>query len=219
MSSSGRLLSTTLLERMSHDIRGPVGVVSFLLDELVGGSPSPEMLAEMVRRSRRSLHRLLVVADRLSRAAGLESEQIPLNLSRIELRGALRDCVAEAIRTEERPEVEVRLQLSDAPLFAELDPRWLLPAFGDTIATFVRRARRVVDLGLAETQSGFQLRLSHDGRRTRAEPDLFSDLPLALLAVTVERHGWRIDLGAHQAPDDEGFLLGGQIVIDTGGAP
>ena len=217
MSKEERLLSTALLERMAHDIRGPVGIVTFLLDELATGQIAPQPLDELVTRSRRSLQRLLNVADRLSRAALLESDDVQLSMSRLEVRSMIRDCVAVAVSSEARPEVEVKTSFGDQPVFANMDARWLSAAFSDTVMTFIRRARSLVEVSV-EQQDPLRIILTHDGRRTKSEPDLFSDLPIAMLAATARKHGWTIDLGSSQTSTD-GLLQGGRVVLEIGAQP
>lgn len=218
MSDDGRLLSTALLERMAHDIRGPVGVVGFLLDELSANPAVAEPHGELIVRSRRSLQRLLNVADRLSRAALLESDGVELTLSRLEVRALIRDCVAHAQATEDRPEIVVKTAFAEQPVFADMDARWISAAIADTVVTFIRRARSIVEVSVAIETDRLRITLTHDGRRTKSEPDLFADLPIAMLAATARRHGWAIDIGPSQTSTD-GLLQGGHVVLEIGAQP
>jgi len=212
------LLSTSLLDRMAHDIRGPVGVVGFLLEELATGEPTSQQREELLGRGRRSLQRLLQVADRLSRAALLATDDLELSFSRLELRVLLRDCVAVAVNAERRAEVELRLALGVQPIFTDMDARWLSAALSDTVMTFIRRARSAVEITIGGSVDGpLRITLSHDGLRTQNEPDLCSNLPITMLAATARRHGWTIDVSPSQASAD-GLLQGGQIVIEIGAA-
>lgn len=209
MTIDPRLFSPTLLERMAHDIRGPLGVMAFILDELENGTLPEPALPTLIRRGRRSLSRLINVADRLSRVATIEAE---LSLERTELRSFLRTCIDNAHGREDRGEIVLACELDGEPCFADIDRRCLAEAFGDLLFVFIMRARTTVTIGIDPLARGVQISLGHDGKQTQSEPDLFSDLPIALFAATVRRHGWAIEDGP-PLPDPTGLLNGRQLLI------
>ena len=114
MSATPPLLSPALLERTANDIRGPAGLVNFLLDEVATIAETKAVAPELVARARRGVIRLLRIANRLSRAAQLESEKLVLTRERFELLPLVRACVELAKQSEPHPDIVVDLDAVDA---------------------------------------------------------------------------------------------------------
>jgi signal transduction histidine kinase len=215
--NDGTLLSPAFLERAAHDIRGPAGVVSYVIDEITLLAERGVIAPELVDRAKRGLQRLLRVADRLSRAAQLESGGLALERERLELRGLVRECVAEARRIEPRGEVAV--ELADAPVNCpvEADARWLGAALTDVLVAAIRRARAFVGVELLSSEAGPSVVVRDDGVRSSLPADVFADLPFALARATLARHGWQLCLEDPPVAE-RGMLHGGRVVISFSGA-
>jgi signal transduction histidine kinase len=208
------LLNPAFLERAAHDIRGPAGVISYVLEELGGQSG---VAIELVDRARRGVARMLRVADRLSRAAQLESGALALSMERLELVAILRECVQEATRAEPRTEVTVHFAEPSGPCLVDADARWISAALVDVMIASIRRARANVRIELVERGSGKAVVVHDDGVRSSLPADVFADLPFALAGATVERHGWRLEVEDPPAAE-RGLLHGGRVVLAFQGA-
>jgi signal transduction histidine kinase len=167
---------------------------------------------ELVDRARRGVARMLRVADRLSRAAQLESGALALSLERLDLVGLLRDCVQEASRAEPRGEVRVQLVEPAGPCVVDADARWISAALVDVIIASIRRARANVKVELVRRGEGRAVVVHDDGVRSSLPADVFADLPFALAGATLERHGWRLEVEDPPAAE-RGLLHGGRVVL------
>ena len=195
---------------MAHDIRGPVGALQFVLEELAIDGDRATRSAELLVRSRRSLDRLLRIADRLTRVAELESQDTEFPVERVELGGLLRESIASARVSDPASGVVVEVAAADRPVFVEVDAARLVTAVGDVLRTYLLRARgRVV---VRVELSPARLIIDHDGVRTAAVTDRFADLPLELLRALVLRHGWQIESEASTS-NAQGLIEGGRIGI------
>ena len=137
----------TLLGRVSHDLRGPAGIVSGVLDELESRE-SDGTDASLFAMARRGLGGILRIAERLEMVAQLDAgplrvERLPIDLSAL--------CHArwrhEAKTIQKRKSIAISLDLP-ANARATVDQRWFGMAVMEIIANSdssreVERAREL----------------------------------------------------------------------------
>jgi hypothetical protein len=200
------LLSPALLERTANDIRGPVGVLRYLVDEGAAGTLDPAV----VDRGKRALQRLVHIAERLSRAAQLELGVDPPAPRQIDLSASVRRSLEAARLVEARSDVEVEFNAEPFGVFA--DDRGLEQALADLLTAVLRRARRRVQILLE--QVGPRVLIHDDGVRSTQESDVFVDLPFVLASATLERQGFR--LLVEDPIEEAGLHKGGRVVVVLG---
>jgi signal transduction histidine kinase len=214
VSAPRSLLSPVLLERTANDIRGPAGLVHFLLDEVAAAGGLAAVRPELIARAQRGVIRLLRIADRLSRAAQLESETLVLARDHFELCPLVHACLEQAQTSELRPEITVTFDCAAdaAALRLDGDPSWLSAALVDVVAAAIHRARAIVEVKVWAQPNGPGISIADDGLRSAHPSDIFSDLPFALAGATLARHGFRLDVD-DPPPAESGFLHGGRVVL------
>jgi len=143
---TSRYLRTELLERIAHELRGPVGVTLGALDELEHalGSASVEQNRLLFAMARRGARRVLRTAERLTRTALLESAPVHLTCLPSDVKPLVQQAVQEAELVEGRSSVRVGLTVPSEPCPAEVDGGWLTIALGELVSQAIRCARRAV---------------------------------------------------------------------------
>jgi signal transduction histidine kinase len=192
-------LRTSFLERIAHELRGPLGVIDGAVQELVAalGERADEnrALIEMMRRGIRKLAR---TADRLQQTGVCERAQLELELQRCDLANLVRASVQEASSTEGRKMIRVQLDVPVDPHICELDERWIGIAVYEVASNAIRHAREQVTVSLEQDEDAFQISFVDDNRNaTEFEPLRFRaprearglGLALAIVRDVIAAHG------------------------------
>ena len=214
-------LRTQFLERVAHELRGPLGVIDGAVQELECAlgeqAAAHQSLIDMVRRG---IRRLARTADRLQQTGQCERERLELELQRCDLAGLVRLSVNEAAATEGRKMIRVQLDVPADPRFCELDERWMRVALYEIASNAIRHAREQVTVSLEHDEHGFDVSFIDDNRSpAEFEPLRFRPprearglgLALAIVRDVVTAHGGqlRIERGQGEAPATPGGNGGG----------
>ncbi len=218
-----------LLERLAHDLRSPLGVITEAL-----ASIRTDLAAELTDEHRllgaladRGLRRLGRLADTISLAAALESGSFALCRSPVDLVEILRAAVAAASAIEPRREVALVCELPGVahPLMADADR--LSCAVSEIVINAVRHAHRKARLRLAPGSPGeVRVVIEDDGRGVPAEQQatLFRrfvsrgaraglGLGLSIAHDVIVAHGGRLALEASTLSQGRPGTIGAAFVI------
>jgi signal transduction histidine kinase len=158
-------LRTQFLERVAHELRGPLGVIDGAIQELECAlgeqAQNHKALMDMVRRG---IRRLARTADRLQQTGQCERSRLELEWQRCDLAGLVRGSVNEAAATEGRKMIRVQLDIPADPRFCELDERWMRIALYEIASNAIRHAREQVTVTLEQTDQGFDVSFIDDNR-------------------------------------------------------
>lgn len=202
-------LRTQFLERVAHELRGPLGVIDGAVQELecaLGDQAAAHKpLMDMVRRG---IRRLARTADRLQQTGQCERSTLELEWQRCDLAGLIRSSVAEAATTEGRKMIRVQLEVPEGPRFCELDERWMKVALYEIASNAIRHAREQVTVSLAYDEQGFDVSFVDDNRspaefgplRFRPPPESRGlGLALAIVRDVVSAHGGQLRIERGQS--------------------
>lgn len=204
-------LRTLFLERVAHELRGPLGVIDGAVQELecaLGAQAAEHKpLMDMVRRG---IRRIARTADRLQQTGQCERARLELEWQRCDLAGLIRCSVNEAAATEGRKMIRVQLDIPADARFCELDERWMKVALYEIASNAIRHAREQVTVSLEHDEQGFDVSFVDDNRSDadfgplRFRPPSESrglGLALAIVRDVVDAHGGqlRIERGAGEA--------------------
>ncbi|MEO7110102.1 MAG: HAMP domain-containing sensor histidine kinase [Polyangiaceae bacterium] len=167
-SSAEHLALMQLFSRVSHDLRGPAGITSGVLDELESreGAAADASLFAMARRG---LAGILRIAERLEMVAQLDAgplhvERLPIDLSALVTRAN-----DDAKVIQKRKAVTLTLDLP-AEIRANVDQRWLSVTVMEVIANAIRHAKSSVRVILSEENDGrHRIAVEDDGRGFTAD--------------------------------------------------
>lgn len=158
-------LPRTLLGSVSHEIRSPLGLITGALDELeheLSGSAEGrhERLFELARRGAERLARL---AQLLSVAARIDTEELKIEPVPTDLTGMLTQAVEtlDAIEPRRGVTVDVRVSAGTRP---PLDEHHAPLAFLEVLSVARRRARSLVVVSSETASGGYEVRVEDDGR-------------------------------------------------------
>jgi signal transduction histidine kinase len=200
--SESEYIRTTFLERIAHDLRGPVGVTSGALDEiehLLG--PKAEELRPLLRMAHRGLRRILRSADRLDRTAHLETKEASWETTPSDLHRAIQQVIRETQLVESRERVTVEYEPNQAPCMANIDAPWVRAALSEIVSNAIRFARAKVVIDTRQTETEVHIVISDDGpgfsgpippRFERSEKHRGLGLSLPIVQAVVEGHGGRL---------------------------
>lgn len=209
---TGRYLRTELLERIAHELRGPVGVTLGALDELEHslGSEVVEQNRILFAMARRGARRVLRTAERLTRTALLESAPLKLTLLPTDVRGIVEQAAQEAEGVEGRSSVRLMLSVPSEPCPAEVDANWLGLALTELIAQAIRCARREVEVVVSTAQQEVRVTV-RDDRSVVTEPPAQRFVSLTdrrdaalgwpLICDVVRAHGAQLESEELRIPD------------------
>jgi len=196
-------LRTEFLERIAHELRGPAGVTLGVLDELeLSLGTDVARHRALLAMARRGALRVLRTAERLTRAAQLESGAVSFCVAPADLREVVRRACADASVIEGRSHVKVTEIAPDLPCNASIDEGWAQAALTELVSHALRLAAREVRV---EVTDRAQVIVTHDGASSTEVP-----------ARRFERRADRRDAGlalpmVRQVVD----ALGGQLSFDT----
>lgn len=143
------------LERIAHDIRSPVGVVSQTIDMLTErlaalavSSATPVDASRPAALAQRAVRRLEILADRLSLQAAIERGPLEMYPQRVDLAGVSHAAIEDVWRVEGRREVVLEQSIPERCDVRGDAPR-LERAVAELLANAVHHARRRISVSLA----------------------------------------------------------------------
>jgi signal transduction histidine kinase len=197
--SDAEYLRTQFLERVAHELRGPLGVIDGAVQELECAlgehAGSHRALFEMMRRG---IRRLARTADRLQQTGLCERAQLELELQRCDLANLVRASVHEAASIEGRKMIRVQLDVPVDPHICELDEQWIRVAVYEIASNAIRHARELVTVSLEQDADAFQISVVDDNHNVAEfEPVRFREpretrglgLALAIVRDVIAAHG------------------------------
>lgn len=209
-STAEHLALMQLLGRVSHDLRGPAGITSGVLDELESRETASADAA-LFAMARRGLAGILRIAERLEMIAQLDAgplrlERLPIDLSALVTRAS-----DDAKVIQKRKAVTVTLDLPPE-IKANADDRWLSVTIMEAIANAIRHAKSSVRVVLSETNGHHRIAIEDDGRGFAA--DVLASLAEPRFSRSSARAGLGVSLSiAH----DVMRAHGGEIRFLTAG--
>ncbi len=188
--SAERLALMQLLGRVSHDLRGPAGITSGVLDELESRQGASDD-ASLFAMARRGLTGILRIAERLEMVAQLDAgplrvERLPIDLSALVTRAG-----DDAQLMQKRKAITVSFDLP-GNFRANVDQRWLSVAVMEIIANAVRHAKSSVRVSLSEENGKHRIVVEDDGHGFTA--DAIASLTEPRFSRSASRAGLGISL-------------------------
>jgi signal transduction histidine kinase len=221
-SAGSPYLRTAFLERVTHELRGPVGVTSGALDEIEGAlGADAEALRAYFLMARRGIGRVLRVAERLQRTAQLERGTVEWAKVPTDMRGLVQEALKEAESLDARRAVRVEVSCSEqeCPVVVDLD--WMRAAIEEIVGNAIRFARSVVSVHTDVSADEVRVTITDDGSGfsqppvPRFEPPVDKrgvGLSLPLVFDVIAAHGGRIEIDrSRTAPDDA--ASGARVVL------
>ncbi len=193
-----------LLGRVSHDLRGPAGITSGVLDELESREGA-DADASLFAMARRGLAGILRIAERLEMVAQLDGgplriEPLPIDLSAVVTRAG-----DEAKMIQKRKAITVTLDVP-AGVKAVGEERWLSAIVMEVIANAIRHAKTSVRVVLSSENGKHRIVVLDDGRGFT--DDALASLAEPRFARTAARAGLGLSLSiAHDVVHAHGGTL------------
>lgn len=216
-------LRTGFLERLAHELRGPVGVTSGALDEIeLAVDAEAEEVRTYFLMARRGMRRVLRLAERLQRTAQLEGGNVEWAMAPTDLRALAEQAAKESELLEARRAVRVNVSCSEEPCPVAADSPWMKFAIADLVGNAIRFARSAVSVRCAASESEVTLTISDDGPGFNGPPGRRFEPPaerrgvgltLPLVRDVVASHGGRLELDGPRDPGASGSP--GAIVVVT----
>jgi two-component system, OmpR family, sensor histidine kinase TctE len=204
-------LQTGFLERLAHELRGPIGVTSGVLDEieLALGADAEKVRAYLLM-ARRGTERVLRTVERLQRTAQLEGGALDWAKTPTDLRGLVAEAVKRTELLEARRCVCVTVSSGEEACRVSVDSEWMRTAVAEVVSNAIRFARARVLIHTEASAGHVQVVVADDGPgfagpiAHRFEPP--SDargvgLSLPLVSDVVAAHGGRIELGGSRTSE------------------
>jgi signal transduction histidine kinase len=216
-------LRTGFLERLAHELRGPVGVTSGALDEIeLAIDADAEEVRNYFLMARRGMRRVLRLAERLQRTAQLEGGKVEWATTLIDLRALAEQAAKESELLEARRAVRVNVSCSEEACPVAVDSLWVQFAIADLVGNAIRFARSAVSVHSAASADEVTVTISDDGAGFKGAPGQRFEPPferrgvgltLPLVRDVVAAHGGRLDLDGPRVPGAN--ALSGAIVVVT----
>jgi signal transduction histidine kinase len=206
-------LRTLFLERVAHELRGPLSVVVGAMQELEHnlGEDAAQHRA-LFAMMKRGVRRLARTADRLQQTGVCERDDLSLETNRCDVVDLVRWAVDEAVANEGRRTVEVSVDLPQGPRYLEVDGRWLSIALYEVASNAIKHAREHVTVKCEEGDGALRISFIDDSSSARDfEPLRFRPpsegrglgLALAIVRDVVAAHGGTLVI-ERGAPDGNG---------------
>ncbi|MEO8800332.1 MAG: HAMP domain-containing sensor histidine kinase [Polyangiaceae bacterium] len=132
-----------LLGRVAHDLRGPAGITSGVLDELESRAEKNGPDASLYAMARRGLAGVLRIAERLEMVAQLETIGMHAEKSPVDFTDLVKTAVAEAAVIQKRKAIVPVLDVADG-LKVEGDAHWLKASVVEIVANAIKHAKTSV---------------------------------------------------------------------------
>jgi signal transduction histidine kinase len=165
--SAERLALMQLLGRVSHDLRGPAGITSGVLDELESREGA-SVDASLFAMARRGLAGILRIAERLEMVAQLDTGPLRVDRLPIDLTALVTRAGDDAKLIQKRKAVVVSFDLPEN-IRANVDQRWFSVAVMEIIANAIRHAKSSVRVTLSEENGKHRIVVEDDGHGFTAE--------------------------------------------------
>jgi two-component system sensor histidine kinase KdpD len=162
-----RQVSSTLIDRIAHDMRSPMGVLGQAMNELVEdfGPNLDDDRRLLIALAERSLRCLGHIADTLTYAAALETGKLELRMGMVDVARLLDDAVARAIALHPRKEVTIEIDerpdRADGRAFA--DGERVTIALVEVLLDAVRHARHLVRVRCDASTRDLRMLVENDG--------------------------------------------------------
>ena len=219
--SSAEYLHTEFLDRIAHDLRGPVGVTSGALDEIeIALGPDAEALRTYLQMARRGMGRVLRIADRLRRTSQLEAGTVRWTKSLVDLRDLTRAVVTETEELEARRRVGVTVSFAAEPCWVMVDADWMGVAIAELVGNAIRFARSTVSVRTESLAEEAVVTIIDDGpgfsgpttaRFTPPSEKRGVGLSMPLARDVIAGHEGRLEVTASHAHDAD--AKGARVVL------
>jgi len=206
-------LRTVFLERIAHELRGPIGVVQGSLEELeLALGDDTEKHKPMFSLARRGIARLLRTATRLEQTGQIEGGTAQFNGAPCDLCALVRFAVAGADMLEARRKIAVALEVQEAPLICSVDARWMGVALSELASNAIRHAkqRAIVRLTIADDSVAILFSDDNDAGKDFAPARFLPQierrglgLGLAIARDVIVAHRGRLDIEMVNGTDPE----------------
>jgi signal transduction histidine kinase len=211
------------LERLAHEIRGPLGVTLLALDEieqsLEGGM---EKLRSKLAIARRGAGRVIRLADRLERAAQLE-RGATFEMTKTDLRAVVEGATRGTEAVEPRRHVRVVLSKGQEACIASVDGDWMTSAVGEIVGNAIRFAQTTVSVDVRAAEGEARITVSDDGPGFSVPPPLRRfeppesrsglGLSLAMVHEVLGRHHGRLEISTPKGGSGCQVTLGLPLVV------
>ena len=216
-------LQTGFLERLAHELRGPVGVTSGALDEIeLAVDADAEEVRTYFLMARRGMRRVLRLAERLQRTAQLEGGKVEWTMTPLDLRALVEQAAKESELLEARRSVRVDVSCSEEVCSVAVDSPWIQFAIADLVGNAIRFARSAVSVHCAASADDVTITITDDGSGFKGTPGQRFEPPtekrgvgltLPLVRDVVTAHGGRLELDGARDPGAK--ASSGAIVVVT----
>jgi signal transduction histidine kinase len=209
---------TTFLERIAHELRGPVGVIAGALQELetaLGDDAAKH--APLLSIAKRGVRRLVRHADRLQQTGQLERGALRLQRANCDIGALLQDTLNEAQGVENRRNVTVDLLPVERPIVCMIDARCMSVAIYELASNAIRHASQRVVARVREDNGNVVISFEDDNRDTvQFGPSRFRStrelrglgLSLSIVDDVIAAHGGKLSI----EPRDPSGARGGSEV-------
>jgi signal transduction histidine kinase len=215
-------IRTQFLRRVAHDIASPTGVAMTVVEELAKETERPQLLA----MARRSLRRLLRLADQLALVAELEGRSLEPEKTFEDLRSLVTEALDAAVFVDGRRDVVTACDLPDARLLASVDRRLLASILREVIGNALRLATARVQVELQHAGAMAIVRVHDDGpgfapdvvallgQRFTARSSLCGlGLSLSMAKEILLGHGGELTVGTSALPPGRRGVRGASVVL------
>jgi K+-sensing histidine kinase KdpD len=210
MSPAEQYLRTGFLERLGHELKGPIGVTLGVLDELeLSLANDPARALQLVAMARRSSRRLLALAERLQHTAQLESGSTQWRMEQAVPKQLIERALVRARDIDARRGVKVEA-LDDGDVgIVDVDVSWLVLALSELFLNALRNARSRVTVSARRSDDRVEVSVVDDGpgfsgpvppRFVPASRPQGLGLSLCLVEAVVSAHGGNLAIGDDSQP-------------------
>lgn len=209
------------LQRVAHDLRGPVGVVVGALDELeLELGPDSERVRAYLLMARRGAERVLRTAEQVHRASQLERGEVEWLLASVDLRELVRSAAQDSEAAESRQGIVLEVFAGELECTVAADADWLRATIVELIGSAIRLATSRVCVRLSVHEAFARLGVTDDGpgsdgpdrSRFQAADTGGVGLSLRLVREVLAAHNGHLDL-EDGAREDSTAGTGGHVVM------
>jgi signal transduction histidine kinase len=223
-------VKTEFLERVAHELRGPIGVTVGALDEIERAlGADAERLQSQFAMARRGVSRVVRAADRLQRTAELERGDATFELADEDVVPIVERAANGARSIEARRKIGVEITSDPDGCIARVDAGWLESAVAEIVGNAIRFGRTRVSVDTRVSGGEVRITVRDDGPGFARAPSLerFATpvtrgglgLSLPLVHSVVESHHGHLEFsppaGAGSAADGgiQGAEASGGFVV------
>jgi signal transduction histidine kinase len=209
------------LQRVAHELRGPVGVVVGALDEIEFElGPESDKIRTYLLMARRGAQRVLRTAERLQRASQLERGGVEWLMTPLDLCALVRTVAQECEAVEARRGIQLEVVPGDVECKIAADADWLRAAVVEILSNALRFATAKVSVRVSVDEDRVQLSVSDDGpgfdeplgRRFEIATDARGvGLSFPLVRDVLAAHDGHLDID--RAPEGPSPSVGGHVVM------